>query len=277
MENLVSIIMPSRNEKYLNITIRDLQAKARGKIEIIVILEENDEERLEGVKYIHNPRPAGMKYAINQGVKLATGNYLMKIDGHCIVSEGFDTQLIKDHQPNWIQVPRRYKLDMKKWAPIFDEPPIDYEYWIWPLKFEYPSLHGFRWYARGEENKDKQIDDILTFQGSFWFMTREWWDKNDFMNDEGYNELHSQEAAYLGNTTWFNGGRVVVNKNAWYCHAHQRRGYGINNKKRDECYKYSYRHWVLENKEWFISLIEKFEPLPGWPTNWKERLWEEVR
>lgn len=274
MEDLISIIMPSRNEKNLNRTIKDLQAKAEGKIEIIVILEEKDEVRLEGVKYIHNPTPAGMKYAINQGVKLATGNYLMKIDGHCIVSPGFDKQLIKDHQPNWIQVPRRYKLNAEKWEPMFDEEPIDYEYWIWPFKFPYPSLHGFRWYERGAKRKDIMIDDILTFQGSFWFMTRAWWDECDFMHDEGYNELHSQEAAYLGNTTWEKGGRVVVNKNVWYCHAHLKRGYGINNKKRDECYKYSFKHWVLDNPEFFKNLIKKFEPLPGWPKEWGEKLWK---
>lgn len=273
MENLVSIIIPSRKEQYLNRTIKDLQAKAKGEIEIIVVLEGEDDERLPGVKYIHNTTPAGMKYAINQAVKLATGNYLMKIDGHCIVSEGFDTQLIKDHQENWIQVPRRYKLIEATWEPNFNEF-IDYEYWIWPFKYPYPSLHGFRWLERTQEKKDVLIDEILTFQGSFWFMTRAWWDKCDFMHDEGYNELHSQEAAYLGNTTYKNGGKVMVNKNVWYCHRHGKRGYNINDVRRDACYKYSYQHWVTENKEFFINLIEKFAPLPGWPVNWREKLWK---
>lgn len=268
----LSIIIPSRNERYLNRTIKDLQFKAQGEIEIIVVLEENDDERIPGVKYIHNPKPVGMKYAINQAVKLASGKYLMKIDGHSIVSKGFDTQLIKDHQPNWIQIPRRYKLDEASWKPIFDVP-IDYEYWIWPLKYTPPSLHGFRWYKRGEDRKNVEIDDVLTFQGSFWFMTREWWDRNDFMHDEGYNELHAQEAAYIGTATWFNGGRVVVNKNLWYCHLHGKRGYSIDNVKRDECYKYSFKHWVLDDRERFTQLIEKFEPLPNWPTDWRDKLW----
>ncbi len=39
MEDLVSIIIPSRNEKYLDITIKDILDKAHGLIEIIVVVE----------------------------------------------------------------------------------------------------------------------------------------------------------------------------------------------------------------------------------------------
>lgn len=268
---MLSILIPARKEKYLNRTILDLQAKAAGEIEIIVILDGHDEKRLPGVTYIYNPSPIGMKYALNEGVKRTSGKYLMKIDAHCIVAPGFDTQLIKDHHDNWIQIPRRYKLNEEMWSPNFDEF-VDYEYWIWPRRYNPVSLHGFRWPARAIERAKIMIDDTLTFQGSFWFMTRAHWDACDFMNDEGYNELHAQEAAYLGNTTWFNGGRVVVNKNTWYCHLHGKRGYGINDTARTECYKYSYKHWVTENKPDFIKLIEKFWPLPNWPENWKDKL-----
>ena len=270
---MISIIIPSRSEKYLNRTIKDIQAKATSDIEIIVVLDGYDEERLDGVKYIYHPKPIGMKYAINSGVKLATGEYLMKIDAHCIVSPGFDAQLVSDHRPNWIQIPRRYKLNEEKWEPNFNEF-IDYEYWIWPKRYHPVSLHGFRWSERSKERSDILIDDTLTFQGSFWFMTKDHWDRHDFMNDEGYNELHAQEATYLGNTTWMNGGRVVVNKNTWYCHLHGKRRYGINTTNREKCYIYSYKHWVTDNEEGFIKLIEKFWPLPNWPQNWKEQLWK---
>lgn len=271
---MISIIIPARYEKYLNRTIEDVRSKATTEIEIIVVLDGYDTDRIDGVTYIHNPKPIGMKYGINKAAEVAKGNYIMKLDAHCIVAPGFDKQLLEDHQNNWIQIPRRYKLDEEKWEPITSELPIDYEYWIWPFKFPYPSLHGFRWMERGEKRKKFMIDDTLTFQGSFWFMAREWWDKCDFMHDEGYNELHSQEAAYLGNTTWMNGGRVVVNKNTWYCHLHGKRGYNINNPNRDKCYIYSYKHWVTDNKDGFIKLIEKFTPIPSWPENWKEKLWK---
>lgn len=271
----VSIVIPSRNEKYLDVTLKDLLSKAQGKIEIIVVLEGYDCPRIDGVTYIHHPQATGMKYAINEAVALSTGKYVMKIDAHCIVAPGFDLQLIKDHQPNWIQIPRRYKLDEEKWAPDFTTF-IDHEYWQWPGKYKPPSLHGYKWYARTQERKEIMLDDTLTFQGSFWFMTREHWDTHNFMKDEGYNELHAQEAAYIGTATWLSGGRVVTNKNTWYAHLHKQkgtRGYHMDLEKRNACYEYSYKHWVHDNKEGFINLIEKFWPLPGWPSNWKQRIW----
>ena len=273
---MLSILIPSRNEKYLNKTVLDLQAKASGPIEIIVALDGADAERLDGVKYIYFPESIGMKYAINDAAALSTGEYIMKIDAHCIVAPGFDKQLIADHQPNWIQIPRRHPILENEWLPNFTSH-IDYEYWVWPPKYPNASLHGFRWLSRQEERKDILIDDTLTFQGSGWFMSREWWDKCDFMHDEGYNQLHAQEAAYLGTATWLAGGRVVVNKKTWYAHLFKSkqagRGYHMDEPKRRQCYKYSYQHWVHDNKEGFIKLIEKFWPLPGWPENWKEKLY----
>lgn len=277
MEKL-SIIIPARNEPHLNRTIEDLKKKSDGDIEIIAVLDGHDADRIDGVKYIYHREPIGMKYAINSGAEIATGKYIMKLDAHCIVGPEFDLQLKKDHQPNWIQIPRRCKLLSDIWKADLNNY-IDYEYWIWPPKYPRASLHGFRWKERQKENAHIPIDDTLTFQGSFWFMTRDWWDKCDFMNDEGYNELHAQEAAYLGNTTWLKGGRVVTNKNTWYAHWHKKRqdgrGYHINERLRRKCYQYSYNHWVHENKDFFVNLIEKFWPLPNWPENWKEKLYGE--
>lgn len=276
MEKL-SIIIPARNEKYLDVTVKDLLDKAKGDIEIIIVLNGQTEPYIElydeRVSYIDGP--TGMKYAINTGVNASSGKYIMKIDAHCIVAEGFDLQLIKDHQDNWIQIPRRYRLDEDNWKPDF-EGIIDYEYWIWPPKYKY-TLHGYKWKDRTAERKDIMIDDTLTFQGSFWFMTRDWWNERDFMNDEGFNMLHAQEAAYIGTETWYAGGRVVVNKNTWYSHLHKKkgtRGYHMETGPQRECYAYSYEHFVNENKEKFIKLIDRLSPIPNWPENWKEKLWK---
>lgn len=277
---MLSIIIPTRNEPHLDVTVKDILAKAGEPVEIIVVLngcsDDYKYEKIDGVKYITHEEPEGMRYAINTGVAESTGEYVMKIDAHCIVAPNFDIQLKKDHKPNWIQIPRRCKLLSDTWEAKLDEY-IDYEYWIWPPRYPTTSLHGYKWHERAKEREHIKIDDTLTFQGSFWFMTRKWWDECDFMNDDGYNQLHAQEAAYLGNTTWFKGGRVVVNKNTWYAHWHKKRqdgrGYHMDDRLRRQCYKYSYNHWVTENKEFFVNLIEKFEPLPNWPTNWKDKLW----
>jgi len=40
-------------------------------------------------------------------------------------------------------------------------------------------------------------------------------------------------------------------------------------------YAYAYQKWVIEEKDFFIKIIEKFSPLPGWPENWKEILYKD--
>lgn len=275
---MLSIIIPSRNEQFLEKTVQGLLDNCTGEIEIIVVLDGyNPPERNPRAKYIHHEKSIGMRQAINSGMAEAKGEYIMKIDAHCVVAKGIDEQLIKDHQPNWVQIPRRYKLDDINWCPLLTDI-VDYQHYIFPLKYNPPSLHGFKSVERTLERKDIMLDDTMTFQGSCYFMTRAYWNKLDLLNDEGYGTLPSQEANYIGNTVWLDGGRVITNKNTWYAHlfkgSRHGRGYFLDLGLSRECYAYSYNHWVNENKEGFIKIIERFWPVHGWPKDWKERLWK---
>jgi len=268
----LSIIIPAKNEPYLEKTIQGLLDNATGEIEIIVVLDgymPSDTVVSKRVHYLYYKDSIGMREAINAGMDETKGKYVMKIDAHCLIAKGFDTQLIKDHQANWVQIPRRYNLDVKKWER--GEKIVDYQHFIFPLKYSPPSLHGFK-----NDGSDLLIDESMTFQGSCWFMTKEWWDKMHFLKDERYGTLPAQEATYIGNTTWMNGGRVVVNKNTWYAHWHKdtARGYYLSRGLQRQCYEFSYNHWVNEKKEGFIKLIEKFWPVQGWPKEWKSKLWK---
>jgi len=114
---LVSIIIPSRNERFLPETVNDLLAKAEGQIEVIVVLEgywpdplPSDDPR---VVYIHHSAPKGMRAALNAGVDVARGEFVMKLDAHCMFAEGFDVALAKDCRDNWVMVPTRKRLDQR--------------------------------------------------------------------------------------------------------------------------------------------------------------------
>ena len=108
-------------------------------------------------------------------------------------------------------------------------------------------------------------------------MTKDWYEKMGFMQVEGYTGW-GQEAEELSLTTWKNGGEVKTNKNTWYAHLHKGRKYGrMYWMSREECrrsYRYAFNKWLIEEQDFFISLIEKFAPLPSWPKNWKERIWK---
>src|SRR4051812_34437626 len=94
----VSIIIPDRSgQPYLQQTVDDLITKAEGDIEIIVvadgvwpnpILKDHPLVTLLHHGEVHNNY--GMRESINKGVAISTGKYIMKIDEHCSVGQGFD-------------------------------------------------------------------------------------------------------------------------------------------------------------------------------------------
>lgn len=275
---MVSIIIPSKNEIFLERTVQNLLDNCTSEFEILVVLDGyNPPERSSDsrVKYIHHETGVGMREGINSAVKVATGEYLLKIDAHCVVDYGIDEKLAADCEDNMVMIPRRYKLDDEKWCPKDEY--IDYEYFIYPFKYNPVALHGFRWKERANERKDILIDDTLTFQGSCWFMKKSHFEKSKFLKVKEFHGLLFGEPEELGLTTWLNGGKVVVNKKTWYAHLFKGkkygRGYFVNIEKSRDCYRYSYNLWVNENKEGFIKAIEKFWPIPGWPEDWKEKLW----
>lgn len=217
----ISIIIPSRNEPYLNKTINSLLENAEGNIEIIVILDGCDADLPKDprVKSIRRMEARGMRNGINSAVAISKGEYLLKIDAHCMVDKGYDVKLITELQDNWVMVPRRKRLDPGKWEIIQDgRPDIDYE----TLD---ENLQGKKDDKRGSERKDILIDDLMTFQGSCWCMKKTYFHELELMNESEYGPFF-HEAQEICLKAWLSGGRVVVNKNTWYAHWHKdKRGY----------------------------------------------------
>lgn len=290
-----SIIIPSRTDEYLNKTINDLLIKARGEIEIIVILDgywcsEIFEDKR--VTYIHHGtvhNNLGMREGINRGIAVSKGNYVMKIDEHCMVDEGFDVKLRSDCEDNWVVIPRRYRLDPENWCLIEDgRPPIDYMFLDYPYKTKgdiTDGLHGAEWKQRYLDRKDILIDDTMSWQGSCWFMKRKYWDFIGPLDSTFYGDF-TQEAQEIGNRCWLGGGRLVVNKKTWYAHMHKGKrgkGYGFSTDQykrfctaKEKGRQFCIDYWI--NNKWlgrihdFEWLVEKFWPLPNWPENWKEQI-----
>src|SRR5512139_1123582 len=115
----VSVIIPSRTERFLSHTVTGLLA-AGGNIEIIVVLDGYwpDPPLAEDKRLIilHRGAAMGMRAGINAAAEIATGEWLMKSDAHCIYAPGFDAAMQADCADNWIMVPRRYKVDGEKWV-----------------------------------------------------------------------------------------------------------------------------------------------------------------
>ena len=287
----VSVIIPARNEPFLQNTINELFEKAAGDIEVIPVLDaywpDPALKNSDGLTIIHRGSVQGMRENINIGARVATGDYLMKIDAHCMVGEGYDEILKKDCQDNWLCVPSRYSLDAEKWERT--RGPVDYLTLTFPYNCDDlygTGFHGKKWkgekgleggfWHREKERKSVLIDEILTFQGSCWFMKKDYFFEIECLDSANYN-FH-QEAQELGFKVWLSGGRCVRNKKTWYAHLHKGekhgRGFRLSKRLMIESEIFSTDYWM--NNKWHKQtrkldwLIDKFGPLDGWPEDWTD-------
>lgn len=275
---MVSIVIPARNEQFLTQTIKDLLKNAEGEIEIIAVLDGywpsvdeivNDPR----VIYLHKGESEGMRSGINDAVAISNGKYIMKIDAHCMVDKGFDVKLAADCEPDWVVIPRRYSLDAEKWERR-DKSPIDSMYLSFPddpNDFGGPGLNGKVWKDKGNRQKEVLIDDEMSFQGSSWFMHKDYFYELELMDEENYGPFWN-EAQEIGLKAWLSGGRVVRNKKTWYAHLHKGskygRGYFLNKRDLIKGARFTKgwmtgSHWHKQSKP-LSWLIERFWPVPTW-------------
>jgi len=284
---MISIIIPAYREPYLNKTIDSLLSNAEGEIEIIPVIDNYtpDEPIREDprVKPIYLSENKGMRGAMNEGMKVATGEFLMKIDAHCSIAKGFDKILTNDCKENWLMVPRRYSLNEITWEEV--APTVDYHYLIFPEAADSSygrSMQVASW--RGKRN-ELEIDDIMTFQGSCWIANRKYFMEHvGFLDDslETYGPF-AQDQQEMGLKYWLGGGEVKVNKKTWYAHLFKKgRHYSagrFSRKHKKDIYHvrgntWGTKHWMNDEEpnmihpfSWFV---EKFWPIPTWPDNWKD-------
>lgn len=240
---MLSCIIPSHNDIYLHKTIDSLLNNAGGDIEVIPVLDGyepktpfREDPRIIVAKHDHN---RGMREAINTGVSVARGEYIMRTDEHCVFGERFDLIILDTIQDNWIVVPRRYFLDPVKWE-VMDLPSVDYE----KLKIvnygRGKKFSGVRWEKDGFD-----IDETMAMQGSCWFMKKSWWENVIVrLESEGY-DTHYQDSHEMVFKTWKAGGHLVVNKLTWYAHKHRSfpRTHGYGGEKADKCFAYALSVW----------------------------------
>ena len=297
----VSVIIPSRNEQFMARTVNDVLAKARGDVDVLVGLDgywpvpvthgdgttHEVDWRDPRVHAVHFGAPQGMRTVINACARVATGDFLMKLDAHCMLAEGYDVALQEECDRQTVVVPRRYSLDPENWK--FKETgkkPVDYHYLSWPYEADRPGvgLHGTVWTKRAHERQDILIDEEMSSQGSCWFMQRKYFNRHIGPLDTDRYGNFVQEFQEIGLKAWLGGGRVLVNKKTWYAHLHKGkeygRGYFISKGEMARGAQAAVDYWMFD--EWTQRvhdikwLIERFWPVPHWPTNW-EQLRHEAR
>ena len=283
---MVSIIIPAHREPYLQKTINSLLKSARGEVEILPILDGWSPEKPilpdKRVKVVTIKKHLGMRGAINTGISLASGEFIMKCDAHCAFGAGFDLILSENCAEDWLVIPRRYSLDSIKWQRDKKRPYRDYQL------LSYPTPNGIYgiimsnsdWLSRTRQRTDPKydIDDMMSFQGSCWMaQTKHFLKLVGFLEDraEAYGPFGA-ESVEIGLKYWLSGGKIKVIKKTWYAHlskTQEQYQTGLFTKryklKQASTRTWASKHWMNNEEPGMIHpiswLVEKFWPVPTWP------------
>ena len=181
----LSILIPSRNEVWLQKTIEDINLHKEGNTEI---LWEEDTEM-------------GQRALTNKLARQSTAKYLMKVDAHCSFQQGFDVKMMAEMDERTILAPLMGVLDPIGWT-------------INGKKMVSRYCFGRDFVMRYDVENDNP--ETMCLQGSAWMIEREnYWKWN--VCDESLGSWGGQ-AVELGIAAWLNGGRCKTTRSAYYGH-----------------------------------------------------------
>lgn len=278
--NKLSIIIPSYRDVYLSNTIDSVLRSSKDDIEIIVFLDEYDKlqplNNDRRVKYIKSYLNMGMRYAINESVKASSGEFIMKLDSHCDIMEGFDVMLKNQTGKNMVSVPSRYSLNVDDWSRF--NGPIDYLYLKYPNEKDKDYVFRMRLFKEKiKKENNPMIDDIIAFQGSCWFMHKTLFKRIGHLDNKLFDSFGSEaHEISMKVLLTLDGCRVVRNRNVWYAHYRPDKLWKCKPKKlrntmissMKTAFKLDILNKWPNQKRSFKSIVDKFGPFPGWPKNW---------
>jgi len=188
------------------------------------------------ITVVYHNESIGQRGAQNEGARISQAKYVMKMDAHCVVDEGFDVKMleaIKGHD-NWTMVPMMYNLHAFDWVcpdghkkdqgPTPTKgclqcgKPVKRDILMVPrwsrrstfYRFD-KTLHFQYWgdFNNREEGKP-DIAPTMSLQGSCFMLTRErYWALE--IADEKHGSW-GQQGVEVALKTWLSGGQVMVNK-----------------------------------------------------------------
>jgi len=273
----VSVCIPGRCEPYFQQTIDSALEMATGDVEIVAVIDgyvpdppldaTNDR-----VKLIQVDKSIGQRAGYNLGVRESTGEFVMKIDAHALMSPGYDEVLKASCPPETTVLPEMRRLDVKEWK---HKPRGKTHFMYFGLDM---YTHFWRSYRKRPEAR-VDYPEVMSGQGSCWFTTREWNDHIGLL-DEGVGSW-GNVGIEVSLRTWLCGGRQIVNKKAWQAHWFRRDDggftYPMDGRQVGRAHKYTRENYYFKDDAFenqtrpFHWLIEKFAPVPGWEVYLKDR------
>lgn len=299
MGKRLSVLIPSREEPFLLNTIQDVLAHRQDDTEIIVILDgkwpvEPIPDHPD-VHLVYHPVSIGQRAATNEAARIARGDFVMKLDAHCALDDGFDVKLLAPYDSGELDrratsIPAQHRLHVyDRICPVcakrIDQGPlvglcdgcgqqVSYRTeMVWqPRKTPSTSwvldadLH-FQYDKRDKCRLNRGIKDVMTSLGACVLMRRD-----RFFEIGGLDESIGSWGQYgqeLACKSWLSGGRHVCNTNTWFAHFFRVGGIGfpypIKGSDQERARKRARRIWM--HNAWpsqtkpLSWLVRKFEPV----------------
>lgn len=271
-------------------TVNDVLEHSSDETEVIAVCDGgwpdpvlDDHPRLQ---VIHFTEAVGQRAATNAGAQLSRAKYIMKLDAHCSVEDGFDVKMMEDMQPDWTMVPSMHRLHVFDWGcnecgersyqgtkpekceecgctefymHMVWEPRWQYDATVsWrfdkALRFQYWRKHKRR--PEVQEEAKTGLIETMSCIGCCFLMERE-----RFWELGGMQEQHGSWGQYgteLACKAWLSGGKLVTTLKTWSGHMFRtgnfsKNGestwpYPISQRDVDKARKYSRELWL--NNAW---------------------------
>jgi len=242
----LSVIIPAREEMFLQRTIEDIFENSEADTEIIVILDgywpDPPIPDHQKVTFVHHAESIGQRAATNEGARISQAKYVMKCDAHCAFGKGFDRILIEDCQYDWTMIPMLYNLHVFNWqceacgeityqgvepknckkcrSPRHEmimvwkprEGKGPYVSWRFDKDMQFKQ---WRKHCRRSECQGNLVE-TMSFAGPCFFMHRDrYWELG------GCDEAHGswgQFGTEWACKSWLSGGKLITTKKTWFAH-----------------------------------------------------------
>jgi hypothetical protein len=233
---MISVIIPSKNEPYLQQTVEDIKRNAVTDIEVLV----GDDAVLK----------LGQRGVMNHLARTVKGEYILKTDAHCSFGPGFDEILLKDIKDNEIVAPFLLPLNAEQWSPASNNRHAGYIFDTNLVMHHAPITNEL-------------MQETMCLQGSFFLTkTENYWNWN--LCDESLGSWGGQ-GVEIGIKAFLNGGRCVTNKKTYYLHLFRHKEEDFPYERKQEDIDASHAQVLSKLKTQAIApLIEKW----NYPLDW---------